>query len=65
GSVSLQPGGLHLMLIGLTQPLVAGQSVPVTLRFERAGEVTIQLAVQAAGARQPGPAHGQGHGHRH
>jgi copper(I)-binding protein len=61
GSVTLQPGGLHLMLIGLTQPLVAGQSVPVTLRFERAGEVTIQLAVQAAGARQPG----QGHGHRH
>jgi copper(I)-binding protein len=59
GSVTLQPGGLHLMLIGLTQPLAAGQSVPVTLRFERAGEVTIQLAVQAAGARQPG------HGHRH
>lgn len=61
GSATLQPGGLHLMLIGLTQPLVAGQSVPVTLRFERAGEVTIQLAVQAAGARQPG----HGHGHRH
>jgi copper(I)-binding protein len=59
GSVTLQPGGLHLMLIGLTQPLAVGQSVPVTLRFERAGEVTIQLAVQAAGARQPG------HGHRH
>ncbi|WP_037301255.1 copper chaperone PCu(A)C [Rubritepida flocculans] len=61
GSVSLQPGGLHLMLIGLTQPLVAGQSVPVTLRFERAGEVTIQLAVQAAGARQMQ----MGQGHRH
>jgi copper(I)-binding protein len=63
GSATLQPGGLHLMLIGLTQPLAAGQSVPVTLRFERAGEVTIQLAVQAAGARQPG--HGHGGGHRH
>jgi copper(I)-binding protein len=63
GSVTLQPGGLHLMLIGLTQPLAVGQSVPVTLRFERAGEVTINLAVQAAGARQPG--HGQGGGHRH
>ncbi len=61
GSATLQPGGLHLMLIGLTQPLVAGQSVPVTLRFERAGEVTINLAVQAAGARQPG----HGHSHRH
>ena len=54
GEVSLQPGGLHLMLIGLTQPMNAGQSIPVTLRFERAGEVTIQLSVQAAGARQPG-----------
>ncbi|WPB83192.1 copper chaperone PCu(A)C [Sediminicoccus rosea] len=54
GEVSLQPGGLHLMLIGLTQPMNAGQTIPVTLRFERAGEVTIQLAVQAAGARSPG-----------
>ncbi|WP_240046986.1 copper chaperone PCu(A)C [Paracraurococcus ruber] len=54
-TVTLQPGGLHLMLIGLAQPLVQGQSVPVTLRFERAGEVTVQLQVQAAGAR--GPAH--------
>ncbi len=57
GEVTLQPGGLHLMLIGLTQPMNAGQSVPVTLRFERAGEVTIQLAVQAAGARQPAHRH--------
>ena len=59
--VRLAPGGLHLMLIGLAQPLEPGGRVPVTLVFERAGEVTIQLAVEAAGAR--GPAHG--HGHRH
>jgi copper(I)-binding protein len=57
GEVTLQPGGLHLMLIGLTQAMNAGQSIPVTLRFERAGEVTIQLAVQAAGARQPAHRH--------
>lgn len=57
GEVTLQPGGLHLMLIGLTQPMNAGQSIPVTLRFERTGEVTIQLAVQAAGARQPAHRH--------
>lgn len=57
GEVTLQPGGLHLMLIGLTQPLNQGGSVPVTLRFERAGEVTIQLAVQAAGARNAGHRH--------
>lgn len=59
--VRLAPGGLHLMLIGLVQALEPGARVPVTLVFERAGEVTIQLAVEAAGAR--GPAHG--HGHRH
>ncbi|TCZ63077.1 copper chaperone PCu(A)C [Roseicella aquatilis] len=52
-AVTLQPGGLHLMLIGLQQALDQGGSVPVTLRFERAGEVTVQLAVQAAGARGP------------
>lgn len=57
GEVSLQPGGLHLMLIGLTQPMNIGQAIPVTLRFERAGEVTIELAIQAAGARQPAHRH--------
>jgi copper(I)-binding protein len=58
-SVSLQPGGLHLMFIGLREALVAGATLPVTLRFERAGEVQVMLAIQAAGARNPG-----GH-HRH
>lgn len=57
GEVTLQPGGLHLMLIGLTRPMNDGQSVPVTLRFEQAGEVTVQFAVQAAGARQPAHRH--------
>ena len=57
GEVSLQPGGLHLMLIGLARPLNDGQSIPVSLRFERAGEVTVELAVQAAGARQPAHRH--------
>ncbi|MFN6954282.1 MAG: copper chaperone PCu(A)C [Acetobacteraceae bacterium] len=54
-AVRLQPGGLHVMLIGLTQPLERGQRIPLTLRFERGGEVTVMLEVQAAGAR--------GHGH--
>ena len=57
GEVTLQPGGLHLMLIGLTRPMNDGQTIPVTLRFEQAGEVTVQLAVQAAGARQPAHRH--------
>jgi copper(I)-binding protein len=54
-TVELRPGGLHIMLIGLTAPLVQGGRVPITLRFERAGEVRVELDVQAAGAR--GAAH--------
>jgi copper(I)-binding protein len=53
GTVTLQPGGFHLMLIGLKEPLIQGQSVPLTLRFERAGELQVMLAVQPAGARGP------------
>jgi copper(I)-binding protein len=58
-TVRLEPGGLHLMLIGLARPLARGESVPVTLRFERGGSVELRLAVEAAGARAPG------HPHRH
>ncbi len=53
GAVSLAPGGLHIMLFGLTRPLAVGESVPLTLLFEQAGAVTLQLAVQPAGARMP------------
>jgi copper(I)-binding protein len=59
-AVRLEPGGLHLMLIGLAEPLRQGARVPVTLVFERAGEVTLELAVEAAGARG---ASGHRHGH--
>ena len=54
-TVHLRPGGLHIMLIGLTEPLRQGASVPLTLRFERAGEVQVTLGVESAGAR--GQAH--------
>ena len=57
GAVQLAPGGLHIMLIGLTAPLRQGERVPLTLVFERAGEVQIQLAVESAGARGPGGGH--------
>lgn len=56
--VRLQPGGLHIMLIGLRAPLRQGERVPLTLVFERGGEVEVQLSVEAAGARGAG-------GHRH
>jgi len=56
-TVELRPGGLHVMLIGLNGPMQQGARVPVTLRFERAGEVQVNLTVEAAGARGPMPAH--------
>ena len=49
-TVELKPGALHMMFIGLKAPLKAGDTVPVTLKFERAGEVTVQVSVQAPGA---------------
>lgn len=55
GTVTLGPGGLHVMLIGLTTELRAGSTVPLTLLFERAGRLSVELQIGPAGAR--GPAH--------
>ena len=48
GRVSLAPGGYHLMLEHLTQPLRVGDHVPVTLTFDRAGVVRARLEVRGA-----------------
>jgi hypothetical protein len=50
GKVTLEPGGYHIMFIGLKRPFVAGTTVPATLRFQRAGSVTVQFKVEPAGA---------------
>jgi copper(I)-binding protein len=49
-TVTLAPGGLHLMFMQISQPFVEGETVPVTLTFEHAGEIEIELAVEAFGA---------------
>ncbi len=49
-AVELKPGGLHIMFIGLKAPLKKGDSFPLKLKFEKAGEVTVQVNVEAAGA---------------
>jgi copper(I)-binding protein len=56
-TVELRPGGFHIMMIGLTAPMNQGSRVPLTLRFERAGEVQVELAVESAGARGHAAAH--------
>ena len=64
-AVELKPGGLHLMFMGLKQPLKAGDSFPLTLRFEKAGEVKVDVKVSAqapAGAAADKAGHGS---HKH
>jgi copper(I)-binding protein len=46
-SVVLEPGGTHIMLVGLKAPLKEGDHFPMTLKFEKAGEVTVDVVVQA------------------
>lgn len=45
--VALEPGGLHIMLMGLERRLAEGDRVPLVLRFERAGEVPLDVEVRA------------------
>ena len=52
-TVKLAPGGYHLMLMDLKQPLKQGDKVPVTLEFEKAGKVALSLDVQGVGAQAP------------
>lgn len=54
GTVVLKPGGYHIMLIGLSRPLKAGDTLRLTLRFEKAGAVTVVLPVKT-------PPHAGGH----
>jgi copper(I)-binding protein len=50
---TLRPGGSHLMLVDLAQPLRKGERFTMLLRFERAGELEIELEVQEQGSRHP------------
>ena len=52
-TVKLAPGGYHLMLMDLKNPLKQGDKVPLTLEFEKAGKVTLSLDVQGVGAQAP------------
>ena len=45
-NISFEPGGLHVMLIDLKQPLQQDQRFPLTLLFEHAGRVRVEVLVQ-------------------
>ena len=53
-AVTLKPGGYHIMLTGLSQPLTAGQTFPLTLTFEKAGAREVTVTVQKVGSMGPG-----------
>ncbi len=50
GAAMLKPGGYHVMFMGLKAPLKKGGSFPLTLVFEKAGEIAITVPIKAAGA---------------
>jgi copper(I)-binding protein len=48
GRFELKPGGAHLMLVGIKHPFKDGDKVPLVLRFEKAGEVKVEMPVRSA-----------------
>jgi periplasmic copper chaperone A len=69
-TVELKPQSFHLMLMGLKQPLAAGERVKATLEFAKAGKVDVEYVVESMGAQGPSAAapaamdHGaMGHAH--
>ena len=51
--VSLAPGSMHLMLVGLEAKLEEGDSFPMTLSFEKSADVTVEVPVLGITARGP------------
>lgn len=59
GSVTLAPGGKHVMLVTLNAPLVEGESFTVTLRFQHAPAISLTVPILAPGST-PGGEHQHG-----
>ena len=47
GKITLKPGGYHIMLMGLKEPLMAGAKFNVNLNFKKAGTKSVPVAVRA------------------
>lgn len=47
GEISLEPGGYHIMLIGVTAPLVEGETYELTITFEKAGDLTVPMTAMS------------------
>ena len=51
--VTLAPGGMHMMLMGLHKKLDEGATFPMTLSFEKSGEITVEVSVLGIAADGP------------
>ena len=56
-SIELKPGSFHLMFVGLSKPLAAGEHFKAVLQFEKAGAVNVEVDVRAMGAGTSGMPH--------
>ncbi|MFO1540089.1 MAG: copper chaperone PCu(A)C [Chloroflexota bacterium] len=61
GMAVLEPGGYHVMLMGLTGPLVAGTTIPLTLTFASGAVVEVDAEVRESGPMAPTGSHAPGH----
>jgi copper(I)-binding protein len=57
-TLTLKPGGHHIMLMKLNHALKKGQSFPLTLEFAKAGKITVEVMIMGVGARSSGMNHG-------
>src|SRR5690606_39859728 len=66
-TITMKPGdGFHLMLIGLTQRLKAGDKLPMTLVFEKAGKVEVTFDIDSKQGKSGEHSHSHSHsGHGH
>jgi copper(I)-binding protein len=64
-SITLAPGGYHVMFTGLKGSLKQGEKIKGRLVFEKAGSLDVEYVVESIGARDSGgsPPHGGDHGH--
>ena len=60
--VAFRPGDMHMMIVGLKQPLEQGKTLPLTLQFEKAGGVEVTVPIQGIGAMHHGDMDSMTHG---
>jgi copper(I)-binding protein len=51
-NIIFKPGQMHMMIVGLKQPLIEGQAFPLTLHFENAGNIEVTVPIEKVGAMQ-------------